>query len=318
LIGVGGTTQTRKGGFLTARLAKEVLPNIPVIYGGPHASFACENTLENVAQIDFILRGEAEFSLLALARHFIPGAETDLLSIPGIALRRDGEVYTKEPERIDDLSVLPMPARDLLDRDYPMTIDHTDIPADFIVTSRGCPVTCDFCSASRMFPGGTRLRPISSVRRELEWIRRNKPHVAGIKVFDSTFTANREHVIAFSALTKEFGYKWECELRVDTVDFELLQIMRDSGCVFVSIGFESTDNKLLKRVGKRITREQVEQVLLWCKGLSIITKVFFTFGHLEQELMDCLNDLKYLKANRDLFSFFCNNGGNQDLSRDST
>ncbi len=304
LIGIGGTTQTRKSSFLTAKIAKEVLPSVPIVYGGPHATFAWKDTLEHVPEIDFVIRGEGEFSLLKLARKLVSKEAIDLSSIPGIAFRDNGQIKAIPPERINDLSILPMPARDLFEHKYPMKIDHTDYIADFIITSRGCPVTCDFCSATRLFPGGVRLRPISAVKEELEWICARNPSVQGVKVFDSTFTANREHVLSFCNLMTELKLKWECELRVDTVDYELLKVMRESGCVLVSIGAETTNDSILKNIGKKITKKQIEQVLQWCKDLSIITKVFFTFGHFNQSFKECLEDVAYLRKHRSYIDFF--------------
>ena len=219
LVGIGGTTATREGSFLTARLVKEMLPECVVVYGGPHATFAFEDTLTHVPAIDYIIRGEGELSLLRLCQIIIWGTDFRIEEIPGIAMRHQGKILTRSPERINDLSVIPAPARHLLGREYPMTIDHTHIPADFIVTSRGCPVVCDFCSASRMFPGGVRLRPMDQVRAEIEDILIKRPQVRGLKVFDSTFTAQRDHVYQFCDLTEELGLKWECEVRADTVDF---------------------------------------------------------------------------------------------------
>lgn len=83
-----------------------------------------------------------------------------------------------------------------------------------------------------------------------------------------------------------------------------LERMRDAGCVFVSIGFETTDPDQLRCIGKRITPGQVNQVLDWCHELGIITKVFFTFGHFGQTYMDCLKDLAYLRTQKKRIQFY--------------
>lgn len=227
------------------------------------------------------------------------------MDIPGLVWREEtGKIRTNSPQRIQDFSTLPLPARDLFHHNYHMSIDHTDIVADFMMTSRGCPVLCDFCSASRLFPGGVRLRPLDSIEQELRGIQEHKPHVKGIKIFDSTFTAVRSHVVSISKLMHQFGFRWECEIRADSVDLELLTYMRDHGCVFVSIGFETTNNELLQKMGKKIQSQQVDQVIEWCKDLGIIAKVFFTFGHLGETYSQCHEDLKFLKANKKRIPFF--------------
>jgi anaerobic magnesium-protoporphyrin IX monomethyl ester cyclase len=308
IIGIGGTTPTRKESFRIASAAKNTLPEVPIVYGGVHATFTAEDTLRHVSSIDYVVQGEGEYTFLSLCHKFVRNTNLDLTTLSGLAFRRDGTIISNAPKRIDDLDALPMPARHLFDNHYKMTVDFLGLEADFLMTSRGCPVMCTFCSASRMFPGGVRLRSMKLVQEKLEYVLSKKP-IRALKIFDSTFTANREHVLEFCAMIKPYNLLWECEVRADTVDRELLATMKETGCFYVDIGMETSNERLLKSIAKKITVLQVENVLRWCRELGIRTKLFFIYGHLGETYEECKNDMAYVKKHRKKIDVFANSVG---------
>ena len=303
IIAIGGTTPSRRGSFLTARIAKETVPDATVIYGGVNATFTAAEVLGGVPAIDYILKGEAELSMLSLCGRLFGGKRSGLDEIPGLCRRSATGVVENRPRRIDDLSVLPIPDRDLLGDFYRLEMEFIGGEADFIMTSRGCPAACNFCSASRMFPGGVRLRPMDPVMTEIEGLcsRRN---LAGLKLFDSTFTACRDHVERFCSEVKRFNLKWECEVRADTVDAPLLRLMKESGCYYINVGMETTCARHLRQIAKGITPGQVLDTLAVCGKLGIRSKVFFTFGHSGQTFRECLDDIRFIEDHRDRIDFF--------------
>lgn len=308
IIGIGGTTPTRKESFYIARMAKEVLPNIPVVYGGVHATFTAEDTLRHIPAIDYVVQGEGEYPFAALCEKFVGAVDVDLRAEHGIAFRTEKGIRCNAPKRIHDLDALPMPARYLFEHPYNLKIDFLGFEADFLMTSRGCPVMCTFCSASRMFPGGVRLRSIALIKAELDSMLARKT-IRALKIFDSTFTANREHVLAFCAMIKPYRLLWECEIRVDTVDRELLLMMKLAGCFYVDIGMETSNERLLKSIAKNITVAQAEHVMRWCRELGIRTKVFFIFGHYGETRRECNNDIAYIRRHRHDIDVFANSVG---------
>ncbi|MBN1575200.1 MAG: cobalamin-dependent protein [Chitinispirillaceae bacterium] len=303
IIGIGGTTPSRKGSFLTARLAKQSLPHTPVVYGGINATFTAAEVLDNIPEIDFIIKGEGELSFPALCDAHIRGVGSGISCLPGLCFRNGSRIIENKPERIRDLSVLPFPDRDLLGDYYNLDMEFIGGPGDFIITSRGCPAACNFCSASRMFPGGIRLRPVDSVMAEIEYLLSRK-NLSGLKLFDSTFTANRKHVEDFCNHVGQFKIPWECEIRADSVDAGLLKLMKDSGCYYINIGMETSHESHLKRISKGITSGQVLDVLSMCKRLGIHSKVFFTFGHLGQTFRECLEDIQFIDRHKGNIDFF--------------
>jgi len=308
LVGIGGTTPSRMKSSRLAQQIRTVLPDATIVYGGVNATFTAEAVLRQVSAIDFVITGEGEFSFMALCDKIMKGLGGDFRDIAGLAYRAQGQIVVNKAARIDDLAKLPFPRRDLVQGDYRLNLDFTGEKAEPIVTSRGCPAACNFCSASRMFPGGVRFRPMDQVRDEIEYLL-SRSDFQGLKVFDSTFTAHRDHVMAFCEMVKPFGLKWECEIRADTVDPELLKVMKEAGCYYVNMGLESSDPVRLKKIAKGIQVEQGLQVLDWCREAGIYTKVFFTFGHPGQTWAECKRDIQFIRRHRRKIDFFAVTSG---------
>jgi anaerobic magnesium-protoporphyrin IX monomethyl ester cyclase len=303
IVGIGGTTPTRMKSFDIARKVKRELPGTVVVYGGVHATFTAREVLEKIPEIDYIIMGEGEIPFRELCDSVLQGDYARIRDIPGVACRQGNEIHLNAPKRLNDLSVLPVPDRDLLDGEYQLDMDFVKGRAEPIVTSRGCPAKCNFCSASRMFPGGVRYRPMEQVGKEIEYLMKRRPF-SGLKIFDSTFTADRAKVLEFCETVRPFNLKWECEIRADTVDYDLLRDMRDAGCYYVNMGLESSDPVRLKKIAKGIDPEQALQVLADCRELGILTKVFFTFGHPGQTFRECKADIRFIRKHRKSIDFF--------------
>jgi radical SAM superfamily enzyme YgiQ (UPF0313 family) len=297
VVGIGGTTPSRRQSFKLARTVKALFPAVPVVYGGNHATFAAADTLMHVPEIDYVIKGEGEYSFLAFCNSQLRGNRVDMEKISGLCWRENTIIRENRAERINDLTVLPSPARHLMEGEYDLSLDFTGQKADFIMTSRGCPAACSFCSAARMFPGGVRYRSLDAVENEIRQILSRKS-ITALKIFDSTFTSSREHVLEFCRRVRKYGLAWECEVRADSVDFELLRSMHESGCVYIDMGLETAQDRLLRNLHKHITVQQVDQVLAWCRQLGIRTKLFMIFGHMDQTYAECLRDIKYLKERR--------------------
>lgn len=305
---VGGTTNTRFSCFRTIKTIKKHIPQTVTVFGGHHATYTAEDSLLHIPQIDFVSIGEGELIALDLCKSIINNSSKGLYDIPGLAYRKEGEVVQNPPKRIDNLEILPIADRSLFECRYPINLDFFDLPADYIMTSRGCLSACTFCSAVTMYPGGVRLVPIDIIEQEIISIC-NNPEIKALKIFDSTFTANRDHVLAFCSMIKKYNLKWECEIRVDTVDHELLALMKNAGCVYVNFGIESANEKITQTINKNITLQQVDNVIEWCHELNIKTKAFFTFGHLDETYDDCLRTLKLMKTYKGKIDFFATTVG---------
>jgi len=295
IIGISGTTHTRFESFKIARTAKKVSENIVTVYGGVHASFTSEDTLTRIKDIDFIVRGEGEETLLELSRYLLDG-KTDFTSIKGISYRIGNNViHTPPRERIKDLDIIPF-SRDLLAMDkYNTQLDYLNIPATPIMTSRGCPYDCYFCSGCTIFRSGYTTRSAGNIVNEIRYLQ-DRYDVKGIKIFDSTFSLKRRHVMAFTdeLERRNIDIPWECQIRADNVDRPFLDRIKKAGCYYVDFGLESVSPRTMRLIGKSIPLEQSLRVLKWCKELGIETKVFFSIGHMGESLKEIHQTLSFM------------------------
>ena len=301
---VGGTTHSRFASFAVARSIKQASTGTIVVYGGPHASFTAEDTLGHVSSIDLVVHGEGEETCLDLASWAKQnGARIEELArVQGISYRDNGAIVHNDPRPvIQDLDDLGTPDRGLVPLDrYRMQMDYLGIPGTSVMTARGCPIGCTFCSASAMFGKTYRSRSPKLVVDEIEGLV-SEHGVRGIKIFDSTFTLNRKHALGFCNELVRRGLKipWECEIRVGSVDKRLLAIMRDAGCYYVDVGIESGSQRVLDEcVRKAISLDDAELLLRWSQELGLLTKVFFTVGHPGETVEEAQMTNRFIWKNR--------------------
>jgi anaerobic magnesium-protoporphyrin IX monomethyl ester cyclase len=285
-VGATSVTLNFYGAAEIVRTAKRHNPEIVTMMGGPHVSFDAENTLAAYPEIDLIVRGEGEQTIAELTpclkdRNAWSG-------IKGITFRQNGRiVVTPQREFIDDLDTLPLPARHLLPLSRYQALGY---PIS-IITSRGCPYSCIFCQGRRMV--GKKVRKISAARivDEIEQIL--SYGINRINVADDLFASDKARVteVCGEIKKRDLSFTWSAFARVDTVDRETLQIMRETGCDSVSFGVESGNPEMLKRIRKNITLDQVRQAVRLCNDAGIIAHTSFVVG-LPGESMETLEETK--------------------------
>ena len=255
-------------------VCKNFDPNIVTMLGGPHATFALNETLLRAPWIDLIVTGEGERTLVDLVRAIEKGK--DYHQVPGIAFRSNGAVVKTEPRPlIEDLNELPLPARNLL----PLSKYKALEAPCTVITSRGCPFKCIFCSGPRLFGRRVRFRDPELVLDEIEQI--NKEYgFQKINIVDDTFTLNERHAKAIcdGIIKRNIKITWNVFARADTVNLKMLSHMREAGCEWLLYGAESGNPEILKTIKKGTTPDTLRQ------GTRIATeagiKVFnsFIFG----------------------------------------
>lgn len=282
LIGISFGTQIRFSAFELARLVKKNFPGIPVVVGGPHPTLTPQDTLENIPEIDVVVRGEGEISFLNLVRNIESGSN-DFSGIKGISFRdKNGAIRHNPPEiPIHDLDSLPLPARDLLPIEkYDKTTTLSNKRALNIMTSRGCPYWCVYCSTSEQWGHSIRHRSPKSVVDEIELILKNYSFIEGIRFFDDVLTMDKKRVLEICSeiLRRKLNFVWECEARANTIDKELVLAMKKAGCEFIDLGIESGSDRILKNIKKGITVEQAIAAAKTIKEAGIGMKAFFMHG----------------------------------------
>jgi len=253
---------------------------IPVVIGGPHATFVPDRTLEQTGA-DYVIVGEGEASMLELVQALAEGGRGQ--GIPGVGTPRQPRAAPSE--LIPDLDDLPFPDwDDCPPGAYPLA-PHGGVarryPIAPITSTRGCPYDCSFCSSPFLWQRRIRYRSPDNVVDEIEYMMR-RHGVREVHFEDDNLTLKRSHVegICQRLLNRGVDVTWATPngIRVDTLDLALVQLMKRSGCYSVAFGIESADPEILRRCGKRTSIDRIEQAIALARGAGMITQGFFIFG----------------------------------------
>ncbi len=246
------------------------------VVGGPLPSWSPESFL---SAFDVVVVGEGEQTMIELANTKRQG--TALSSIQGLVYRGDdGEIMHTPPRAfIEDLNSLPFPAREFFDNEaYKKYYQKFGYTTTSMITSRGCPFSCDFCSRP-IFGSDMRTRSVANIADEVEAI-------AGLgyeRVWfaDDCFTLNRTHLLGVceELVRRRLGVGWECLSRVDTMDKEVAASMKRSGCIRVFFGIESGNNAVLGIMNKQITTDQAKCAVETAKAAGLKVGAFFIVGY---------------------------------------
>lgn len=277
-IGISATTPSIVNAYQLANEIKKNFSQIKIILGGPHATTLPEKTLAENQNIDFTVRGEGEITTFNFLRALKEG--TPLAGVKGIAWRQGDKIILNEPQAaIADLNFLPEPDRsDLpINKYIPSSKWFNRSPFMTVMTSRGCPNNCIFCSS--IFGRATRFRSPQNVLAEIK----NLISDFGIKeiiFYDDTFTLNKSriHELCDLFIQNKLDITWGCLSRVDRVDEELLKKMKKAGCHLMCYGIESGSEEMLKVMRKNINLRQAEEAIRQTKKAGINTSASFVFG----------------------------------------
>jgi len=279
---------------------KSGLPDTTFIVGGPHPSSLPEHSL-NYTGADISIVGEGEETVVELMQTL--DSEKSLDKVRGICFKNNGEKTTTEPRPlIDDLDKIPFPARNLLRREQYWHVYTSKKKDEFygsIMSTRGCPNQCIFCSSKRIFGSKFRMRSVGNVCDEIEeMIQRFK--IKWIYFLDDCFTLNMNRAadICREIIERKLKFKWFAETRVNTVNLELLRLMRKAGCEMITYGIESGDPRVLKVIRKGITVEQVKIAFKNSHKVGIRTRANFMIGHpteTREEILQTITLAKQIK-----------------------
>jgi anaerobic magnesium-protoporphyrin IX monomethyl ester cyclase len=276
LIGITSMTPTIQSALLSAHAAKVVCPNAMVVIGGPHATFMDEQVLAEEQAIDVVVRGEGEETLLELAQNV--SNQKALKGIEGITFRNNGQTV-RTPNRlpIQKLDELPRPAYKYFSLEKYRLFGRKMLP---IMTSRGCPSQCSFCTTARMFGKAFRARSPKSIVDELEWLR--DVHGAdAFSFYDDTFTLDTKRAVTIceEIRNRKIGLPWDCQTRVSKVSEDLLATMRNANCQQVFFGVESGCQKILDAVNKGTTVEQNRKAIKMAKDAGLFVAISVIIGY---------------------------------------
>ena len=302
IVGITVWTSFAASAFRVAQICKEYKINLPVIMGGPHITIKADEVLKICTDVDFLIKGEGEntFSILLnlldksirLNDNEISDPDNLLRMIKGISYRKNGEVIHQPLEEfVDDLDTIPFPARDLL-------VNHALYDSEdmgLLMTSRGCPYSCTYCATS-IWGKKVRNRSVYNVIQEIKQI----TETYGTKQFafkDDSFTINRHRVIELCNRIKQEKIKinWDCNTRVDCIDEELLDNMKEAGCNGIKVGIETGSERIMRLINKNTTLEECMNAAKLLKKAGIHWTGYFMIGLPTETKDDMQKTLEFMR-----------------------
>lgn len=281
IVGISAMTISAMDAYSVAKIIKEIDTDIFTVMGGPHASALPEEVIGS-GGIDIAVIGEGEY----IMRDICEAVETknnNFSAIGDIAYKQNdgGITRTKVRLKIQNLDDLPFPAYNLL----PSIQDYNPPPHwgkkgafASIITSRGCPYGCQFCSVTRVWGKKYRFRSVNNVLDELELLYR-KYNVTHISFRDSVFTLLKRRVIEIckAIVERKLDIIWNCNGRANEVDEEMLLWMKKAGCKAIQYGIESGNEEILS-VFKRLKKDTIRKTIEMTNKVGIEPHGYFMFG----------------------------------------
>ena len=269
------------------KIAKRVNKNIKTVLGGMHSSTCPQQVLQHDS-IDFVIVGEGERSFLSLIRQ-LGSSANNFSKIKGLGYQNKREsIINPEKDFIEELDEIPLPARHLLPMEKYFQINtgrdslSTEKRQTSMITSRGCPYHCTFCSTIALWGRKWRKRSVENVLQEIEQLIR-KYKVKEISFEDDNLTLDRDRFekICQGIIERRFKIKWNTPngIAIKNLDHNLIKLMRKSGCKRLNFGIESGDKYILNKVIKKeLSLNRVKQVIAWCNSEGIVTLGYFVLG----------------------------------------
>jgi anaerobic magnesium-protoporphyrin IX monomethyl ester cyclase len=293
IIGIQSMFSIRDKSLELARLLRKDCEMLAA--GGP---LPTSNPEWFLPPFDVVVFGEGEQTMFELVRHV--ESKTDLSSVKGIAyLEKDtGRIsFTSSRNTIKNLDIIPFPLRELFDNGsyknyYAKKFGYTTTS---LITSRGCPFNCDFCSRP-IFGNDYRARTVTSIADEVKTIRDLGYDRAWFA--DDCFTLNRKRLmnICDELIRRHIKIGWECLSRVDTVDSAVAAKMKQAGCIRVYFGIESGNDSILALMNKQVTVKQAAKAVHMFRKAEIEVGAFFIVGYPGENEKTILDTVKFASS----------------------
>jgi radical SAM superfamily enzyme YgiQ (UPF0313 family) len=296
-----------------AEKLKEVLPNSRITLVGTHVSALPEQTMQLSVRLDYIVRGEYDYTILELAQYLAANPQSAICNpqlILGLTYRDNGKIInTPERPLFTELDKLPFVSKTY--KKYLRIEDYFNpnalYPMVTIVSGRGCANNCIFCVYPQTINGRIyRYRSIENVVAEIEYIQTAFPQAKSIFFEDDTLTANRQRCKELADLIeiKKIKIPWTANARAD-VDFETLHHLKRGGCRQLCVGFESGNQDILNRMRKGLTIERAKQFMANARKVGILVHGCFMVGNPGETKETMQQTLDYAKElNPDTVQFY--------------
>lgn len=277
IVGITATTPEVRGVMEASCFAKEA--GALVVIGGAHLGIFPDETV-SFPEVDFAVRGDGEIPLLRLVEA-LSSDKADFSSTPGLVYKKNGQIYKNDVYVQEDLDELPFPNWNFLNIDFYSRADAFR-PLATMTSGRGCPYRCGFCYRS-INDMHTRFRNPISIVDEMEYLIKNWG-VREIIFCNDTLTLRRPQIMAIceEILRRNIKIFWQGATRVDSVDGQMLKLMKQAGCKQLKFGIESGNREILRLMNKGLDKDQARKIFHLCKKEKIRTGAYFIIGYVDE------------------------------------
>jgi len=279
-IGLGITSKFHKESFDIAKKIREFDPSITIIAGGPHCIFHPKQTLVNSPEIDMTLEGEGDYAIIDVAKA-LEGTKK-LSEVPGLYYRENYVIKKgRNHEIVKDLDLISFPARHLVEKyDYGKINNKNFFKPKLtsMITSRGCPFSCRFCSRLALTYKTYRQRSAENVIKEMVEID-NK--YKSVLIVDDNFLADKKRAHKIMDELIKIGTNIDILImgaRVDSAEKKLYKKMKKAGVKYLEFGIESGNQDVLDYYNKKTTLPQIRNAVQLSQKMTFITNASFILG----------------------------------------
>jgi len=271
IVGISCMVTNRTSSFKLAKLVKKIDPKITVVMGGVHPTTMFKQVINHYST-DFVVVGEGEITLLELVNAIENKWSFEKLKkINGLVFKYNGQIIVNEPRpkmTNEQLDALPIFKHEY----FKKKIDQFGIV--FIITSRGCPFNCSFCSSSQYWGRLRRQRNAENVFSEIKYVKERFPNMKRIYFADDEFLCDKKRIIEVckKIVKEDIKIAWECQARITSIDEEIVGWLKKAGCDLIYFGIESGSQRILNNVNKKVTIEQM------IKAIEIVKKYGIRIG----------------------------------------
>ena len=284
--------------FEVSELIKERIPQTKIILGGAHATIFADKVIRHPA-IDYIALSEAEATVKELITCMERNSEPK--DVLGLYFKDEKKEIHKNPRRpfTKNIDELPVPSYDIFEAsDYYPAVHIRGKRVHNLITSRGCPYKCTFCSATEVYGNKYRYQSIERTIREMKYLK-DQMGIDSIQIYDDNFTTNKRRTkeLCKAIINEKLNLQWVCYTRADAIDDEeMLSLMKKAGCYMIIVGIENGNERILKLINKQLDLEAVKCNLELAKKQKINILSSFMIGLPSEEIEEIENTIGFSKS----------------------
>lgn len=305
-VGLGGLSGEYSDIVRVASFVRRIDHNVIIQVGGGIITADPVVSMQAMPDVDFGIIGEGEQTSVELIDAI--ARELDISSVDGIIYRgEDGLRITNRRIEIDDLDTLPFPDYEGFNYEEYLRLnpDLSDEGKKYsqvsVIGGRSCKYNCTFC----FHPSGSkyRQRSLESIFDEIDYLVKNYD-ISYIALREELFATDNERVRQFCERVKEYDFDWSIQLRIDSINQELVDMLKNTRCRYLFVGVESADNRVLKSMRKGITLAQIERALDMLREAGLNSRSGVIFGDTVETFESAMFTLDWFKKNYTKYRMF--------------